>query len=513
MYFADAIRFRQRGLLSIMVFSILCITCVLAVINGSVYDDEIFSIVQVSQKGVLELIHTMNAGDVHPPGAYVINRLLLDTLHNWSLVKIADGILNSASLAFFFWMAYPTLEPRARLYLGFILATAATLVIWGTSVRWYAYYNPLVATTFAVLLFSEIDRNARSIILCLMSALLFHINYVTFVAAPTFLAIHLIREWQGFRQKPKDLLLLLTAGSVALLVCIPQLIVFFTVHSRTNLPEQGSPLGAIPQILMTIGLGNAVFPIAILPLVMITTLGVGSIFALLRYPLTLLERAALVALLLGAFAMTVTGLGIRPRNSTWILPLAWLIIASFLAKLPRPSRLIIGTLFAAFQFVGVRNAIAHQGTIKGSYNTDFRAAMRKLDQWKAQCPNLFVFNHDVVLTELIHQSGISQSTPFIADDLKQRNFSAAACYAVVKTYHEPFDRQTVDAYYGATQNKPTALVDVADISQDSDYRAKSWLRHENFAPFYLHMELYRVTRATIVPTWKFKGWTQNAGAL
>jgi hypothetical protein len=123
----------------------------------------------------------------------------------------------------------------------------------------------------------------------------------------------------------------------------------------------------------------------------------------------------------------------------------------------------------------------------------------------------------VVLTELIHesghQSGMSQSTPFIPDDLEQRNFSPGTCYAVIKTYHEPFDAQTVDAYYGATQNKSASLVDIADISKDSDYRAKSWLRHENFAPFYLYMELYRVTRATIVPAWKFKGWTQNAGAL
>ena len=86
------------------------------VINGTFYDDEIFNIRNVSIRGFAALIQHVNTDDVHPPGSYVLNRVLLDLLGNWELVKIADGFLNALALGFFFWMAWPRISSRPRLF-------------------------------------------------------------------------------------------------------------------------------------------------------------------------------------------------------------------------------------------------------------------------------------------------------------------------------------------------------------------------------------------------------------
>jgi hypothetical protein len=196
-----------------------------------------------------------------------------------------------------------------------------------------------------------------------------------------------------------------------------------------------------------------------------------------------------------------------------LLPLVWFLVASLLAKLPRLAQSAAVILVTVFQLVGVRNAIAHQSTIKGSYNTDFPAVMRKLNSWKDKCPSLFVFNHDVVLTEMLRETGGAQSSPYLMGAPDREHFPVGACYVVVKTYHEPFDVRAVNAFYNGVQTKSASRVDAADISVDIDFKAKSWIRHESFAPFLVHLDLYRVVRPVVMGRWKFPGWTRSSGGV
>jgi len=498
---------RQRWLQSLLVLAIFGVTAILAVLNGSFYDDEIFTIQQVTANGVLSLIHIMNSTDVHPPGAYVINRFLFDVLGGrWDLLKMADGLINGLGLASFYWIAWPKLAPRVRLYLLCLLATATTLVLWGTSVRWYAYYNPLFMVTLAVLLFSDMSRNARAMALCGAGVLLFHINYVAFCSVPVLLAAHLTREWSTLRRSKHDLAFLLVALCVAFALCVPQLIIFLTVHLKSDIPEQGSAASSLLQTATILGLGSAVFPLAPLPLLTAAVIAVGGLYALMR-PLQAYERIALVALVTGLLLMTLSGLGARPRNAAYLLPLVWLLIASLLAKLPRVPQLVTAIIVACFQLLGLKNVIAHEGTSKGSYNTDFSAVLGQLEHWHASCGGRFVvFTHDVVVSDMLRRAAMTQSSPFSSSKPNLVRLSRDDCYAVVKTYHEPFSRTGVDKLYRATEVRDAAKIASADVSPDGNYRAKSWLRHEAFSPYYAHVDLYRVKGPVTLDSWEFPGW-------
>lgn len=499
---------RLRFLMSFLVFLFFSVIAVWAVNNGTIYDDEVFSINSVTGRGVFALIRFMNSTDVHPPGAYVINRLLLDLLQNrWMLVKVADGLINAFGLAFFFWMAWPKISSSARGFLFFLLVTAATLVLWGTSVRWYAYYNPIFMVAVAVLLFSDLGRNVRSALLCVFAIVLFHINYVTFCSVPVLLALHLGREWRNFRQQPRDFWLLLGMAVAAAAICVPQLIVFITVHLQTKSPQQGTPLSALTQILLTLGFGHAVFPLALFPLFTGLVLAAAGLYALFRYPLTQEERIALIALAVGIATMMLTGLGARTRNSAYLLPLMWFLTASLVVKLPKWQRSVTILIVGGFQLLGVHNVVAHQRTIKGSYNTDFADVVSTLKGWRHECrEGLVVFNHDVVLSDMLQHENIAQSSPYLMDAPAKIRLPARACYVVVKTYHGPYERGAVEAFYRSVEGLG-AVIDRRDISPDPDYKAKGLVGHESFYPYYVHLDLHQVERASVLPAWLFPGFS------
>src|SRR5580704_1557406 len=77
----------------------------LSVVNGAPYDDEIFNINAVTKYGLKDLIQFINSTDVHPPGSYVINKILLDVFGSWNAVKTAGGVFNALGLAVFLFFA------------------------------------------------------------------------------------------------------------------------------------------------------------------------------------------------------------------------------------------------------------------------------------------------------------------------------------------------------------------------------------------------------------------------
>jgi hypothetical protein len=152
----------MRWLAALGVAAFLSIAVVIAVQRGSFYDDEISNVRQVEGRDIGSIIHTANSTDVHPPGSYVLNALILRLLGSWESVKIAGGCLNALALAVFLFMAFSSLTRGQRLLLAGVLATASTTLLWSASIRWYSYFNPVFTVALGLLLFSTLSRTARS---------------------------------------------------------------------------------------------------------------------------------------------------------------------------------------------------------------------------------------------------------------------------------------------------------------------------------------------------------------
>jgi len=475
----------------------------LAVIHSAPYDDEIHNIRYVSGHGVAWLIRAANSLDVHPPGSYLVNKLLLWMFRSWPLVKIAGGVLNGIGLSVFYGLAHGKIDKAQRPLLVFLLAAAATTVMWGASVRWYAYFNPLFAVTIAVLMFSSLSCTWRTVVLGASSVVLFHISYAAFCAVPALLAVHLVREWHTFKTGGRDLTFLFVIGGVALALCIPQLLVFVQVHSAHEGRQRGSIIEALASTALTLVIGDAAFPTAAVPILaaFVIVLSVG--YWLVRGPLSFTDKLSLVALAVGAAAMIATGLGVKPRNSVYLIPLVSLLVSSALSRLPTAAAVVAIGVVALSELISVRNVILHEGTSKGSYNTDYLAMVDRIRGWDARCGgNMRVFNHDAVLTFLLEQAKIPQSSPYQRYSEDKVGLGPGTCVALVKTYRASFARHVVQEFYAEIENLHLIGLDQADIGPDPYYRQKSLIGHEPFPAHYGTLQLFRVREATSVENWR-----------
>lgn len=359
---------------------------ILGVLNGAPYDDEIFNISIVGNSDLKAIVRFINAENLHPPGSYVINKLLFEALGSWSAVKIAGGLFNAFGLAFFLDQTVGIIDNRRRVILSFLLATAASMVMWGASVRWYAYFNPIFVITSGVLLFSNLSRTIRTVFLTSSAVLLFYIGYLSIVAVPVLLVLHFGRDLSDL--KWRDCSVLVVCGCVAMVLCAPQLDILLHVHFQNCDGQLSNPMAAFIQTMMTLIWGNAVFPIAALPVAFGVVAAVGYGYMALSRRISQLDGVVLAALFVALIAMTLTGVGGRARNSIFLMPLVALTLSSAMMALPSRLTPLAAFVLVAYQLQGIVNVILHQNTIKGSYNSHYYQAIDQIQAWKSICKRL-----------------------------------------------------------------------------------------------------------------------------
>lgn len=473
--------------------------------NGTYYDDEIFSIESAEAHTYSSLWRFINATDIHPPGSYLIDKLLFNVLGSWVYVKIFAGLLTAGALAIFGALAYGSLSARGRLALGILLMTSGTQVMWDSSVRWYAYFNPIFAVSLAILLFAGLSLTTRTIVLCVSIAIMFHISYLVLCSAPVLVGVHLLRNRQHFARK--DVVILCAAGIVASLLCLPQLRTLLSVqlHLQAVNNQAGSTLTALANTATTMFIGDAVFPIAVLPIIYAILILCIFLNFLIRQKKNKLDWLVISTLAIGILALAATGLGVKPRNSAFLLPLVYFGISISLDRIrSRGVYAIIGVMLI-FQLVGCFNVVSHRGTIKGSYNTDYRVAMESIEQWVNGCRGrAVVFHHDVVLGYLLKQAEIYQSSPFVsAANDKLVHLSAGDCAVVVKSYRGNYDQATLDRHYAALRTAGLQSISSRNVSYDSNAAAKSRFANEVFPDFLLVMQRSDATTHITLPAWAF----------
>ncbi len=495
--------FPPRLLYGAMILVSVSIMSILAVHQGAYYDDEIFSIESASSHNYTSLWHFINTADVHPPGAYIINKFLFDIFGSWEAVKILGGITNAVALAVFGMLAYDHLGSRARWALGLLLMASGTHVMWGASVRWYAYFNPIFTVALGFILFSGISYTKRAMILGVSIVSMFYISYAALCAAPVLLVAHLLREGRSLGRR--DLGVLVAVGSVCFLICVPQLSTLLQVQIHNRDGQTGSFASALSQTAMTLLVGNAVFPIAVVPIIYALSIAGLATYFLFFKPKSSLDWTISASLAIGIVAMVATGIGIKPRNSVFLLPLFFLVVASALDRLRPTVSYGLVALIAMFQLLGAANVVAHRGTIKGTYDSDYPAAMASITQWKSQCEGkLVVFHHDVVLGHLLGGAAITQSSPYAPKPQgKIVDLADGDCVVFVKTYRGTFDQATLSTHYRAMETAGLRQVATKSLGEDKNAAAKSWIGKEAFPQYLIVLRKDVAATHVALPAWDF----------
>jgi len=495
---------------SLFVFGCLTIFSGLSCIFGTFYDDEIFSIrwAALSFSNIFDYVRYINSHDIHPPASYLLNKFAFEALGNWKAVQFVNGTLNAAAIAWFHRCTVDKVATRERLALTFVLATAVTSEMWGTGLRWNAYFNPVFLVLYTVALLKRPSVTARAAVLGIGTVFLFHTAYLTIVAAPVLWGTFLARSLHNLRPSCVARIALILFAVV--IACLPQLYVMVTVHLPSYAGSHSySVLYSIAQSISTLALGTAVFPIDYVPalfLLGLTATAVSSLKSILHD-----EYFAVLfgGTLLGFILLIITRLGIEGRNAVFLYPIALTLIVLAISRSASWIRFPAMVSLVLFQIVSVYGFVFHHDTAKGSFNTPFAQTMREISKTRSACQGrAYIFTHDPVLTYLMQKAGENVSSPYASSDTKIFFVHERDCVFVVRTYRgsilpallAQYDNQLIPESFRKTQT--------INLGYDRFHAIKSWLGNEPFPDYYIAIEVYDVLHDASVPDWFSLSYTQ-----
>jgi hypothetical protein len=483
---------RERLAISILVALSTSVVTLLSVAHGTFFDDEIFSIESlIVPRSTADMVIFFSTHDLHPAGSYVIFRTMFELLGSWSSVKDAMGFLNGVALGICVWQVYPKLGTAARRLFAAAMATSGTVVLMGDSLRWYALFDPVFLVALTYVIFSD-HRPHIKITLCGISCIiLFYLSYLGFLAAVVLAVAVFCRHYDELTRR--DIKIAIIVGGVSICACIPQIYLFVAFHlqSINVLPR---PLWSLLNVLMILVVGYAVFPMHYGAIAFVVLLAGTGIYYALYEKKGRLDVILIVALIVGALLLIVTGLGeLDRRTAIFLYPFALLLTVLAVVGLPRYAREVSMGAVLLFQLISVWNVVWHVDTIKSSFNTDYSAALNLILEQRTNCDGaLIVFDHDPVMTYLLEERNISVSSPFsrlrISTDMK-----IGDCVIQIKSNPGNFSEGELKQIDDATASDKLRFVGRRQFGKDPFHKFKHSEAGLPFSEYYLDILVFSVT--------------------
>jgi hypothetical protein len=484
------------------VFASLVFLSALSCILGTYYDDEIYNI-KVASLPYQAIIKFINQPfhDVHPAASYILNKITFGAFDNWKAVQLLNGTLNAVALAWFYYWVADKLPPRERFVFLICLSTAATVQMWATSLRWYAYFNPIFIVLYTVALSRWLSIVARAATLAAGSAILFYISYLALVASPILWASFILSSAKELTARAiARIILILVAATI---FCLPQLYVFTTAHLLLASGQTGSILFSAAQSISTLTIGNAVFPLNYIPGLFFLFLAAAAVSSVKRIVKDEILVLILGGVLVGVILLVFSGVGVKGRNAVFLYPAALVLVVTSILRstlwirLPALSALVVLHLSSVYGFV------FHLNTAKGSYNTPFSKAVEEIGRLRTKCPGRsYNFTHDPVLTYLLEQIGDNVSSPYHPSDMRTLFLRQNDCVIIAHTYHGAVPVKVFMKYSEPLDPQRFRVTGTIHLGYDRFHELKARIGKESFPEFYLAINVYEALNDVYLPDWR-----------
>jgi uncharacterized membrane protein len=452
------------------VLAYLCLLALYATVGyySTGFDDEFTNLKLVEKLGSKVMAYTQTA-DVHPPGSYFLNWVLYALFQDWSLVRLVDSIFSASCFVYGIEYARQKYGTRAGVLAFVFLGLNPALLMWCTSVRWYAYFVP-------VLVWLSVTPKASSRWywpkLFFGLVVLAYIGYAAFFIAPAVLTLYWCNSTDERRDKLKSVAIF---GTVAALAYGYQFFVFITVHLGSKESQVGSVVRSVIGYAIAEVSNQGVFPLSIGGVA--TAIGSTGIFIIgLVYAVQRRQAGEfLFPYWLGVAGLLISGLAGKFRNFVVVAPFHALWFAT-LAVDKRKQRyfFICAASLAVGNVMGVYNVAKHQDTMKNSWNLPDADLIQHLTDLDASCAHkMVVFVHDVKFSHVAEQRGFATMGPNATrlkfDEVANQKYT---CIAVVKTYAGGMDQIKITAMYRSIAALSFHSTEVIRLGQDDNYLLK-----------------------------------------
>jgi hypothetical protein len=294
--------------------------------------------------------------------------------------------------------------------------------MWGNTFRWYGWWTGLALVTLVVAL--QPDPSAvqprlmytRSVLLGLLLACLFYINYITLIFMITLSVAMFIRySWGAWKRY-------LAVFAVFLALIVPQLHAFLTVHSVNSKGQRSGILLSVARLIEGVVCSEAYLPwhplaiLSVLIFLFLAIVGVRQAAHLSRSPSALLvawkASNSLVSIVLFSlifFALVaLSGLGAKPRNGLLLLPVLAPLVALLVDTLrPIFAQYAFIGLIGLWSAVGVEHLLRRQGLAKANLINRPEEVVSFLRDTRGRDCSVVV-TYDALLTLTLSTSNLQQ---------------------------------------------------------------------------------------------------------
>lgn len=414
------------------------------------FDDEFFNIALVEGRSLVDLWNVVQATDVHPPLSYVLNAALLRLTGDWSLVRLFTSLILAVSIIWYSFCLWSRTGWGSGMCSLMLIGFCPSLLMWGTSLRWYALYLILLLWLLAI----PARRDPRILWgwprIRLVSGLLL-LGYTSYTTLFLAIPVAYVFIWccgLDFKSRVQSWLAsLLLFG----LLYSHQLIIFLTVHYPNRAGQSGTLLHSLGGLMTAEFSNQGVFPLSlpgVISAAAMVVLMLLSLFSVAKRGVA--TQRPLVAYGLSLLILVISGLAGKFRNFVVIDPLKGL----WLSSLDAPSRRLgpVVSWVTSWSLAvllltnlwGVANVALHRGTTKNNWNLPVAEGLARINDFSEHCAGqLLVVNHEQVFQWNLEHLGYRTLGPFATTKVLPGR-AEIECLVVIDTFRGAIDQQRFD---------------------------------------------------------------------
>jgi len=355
------------------------------------YDDEYYNIRVVTENKLGELIRLIQSTDIHPPLSYIINCILFKIFHGWNYVRMVSAVFFIFSLLY---VVYKTKDQNEKLLIILLLGFNPTLLLWATSLRWYAYATPILLI-LSVLPGYKNKFYWTWFFSCFL--VLFFLGYIGFILFIPYFIFYWLNDRNGFKKKAVRVLI---PGALFALAYARQLYIFFTVHRKTDLADNQQLFDLKTSLISVISSdfsNQGVFPLSFWGIISMTGTAVILLSAVIYFRETN-EKKHWMVFAVSTVLFVVTGIAGKIRNLVLLEPSRNLFILSSVSIRKKIPVLIGLLLLLAGNMAGVYHVLIHRQTTKNAWNIPLAETLKKCNELESPLAKEIYFTHSPTFT-------------------------------------------------------------------------------------------------------------------
>ena len=445
----------------------LPVICVYAYVGYSSYgfDDEFLNIWVIENFKPFEILNLdPSINQHHPNGSLFLNSILYNAFGDWSLIRAFMGIIFALSLCFSFIILSGNKENFHKAILFILLVLNPSLLMLGTSLRWYSIFLPLVNCLIILVYKNPKNSLVFWVLFLFLTFLLVNLNYLAFLLVPILFCFS---TFQRSKKLKSEIPYLISFVLVSLYFSVNHISEFIFKLSNYSVEQFDSILKSVLGFALYQTSGFASIPFSYSGLLLISLSLILFITFFINFK-TIPKRFLYVYLGLSTI-LIFSGLAWKFRNFYFLHAMDAYIKANIINSLPKKYGILIITLFVFSYLVGGYNSISHNNTMKGSWNLPYQKAVSEVNKIVREfdCKQTIIFNHNFGLSWHLNNNGYQTFNAYLPaeatetmtaritavgqDNWKQiSEKSVADCQIYLSTYigsMEKITKKSLDDYF------------------------------------------------------------------